>query len=53
MKKYARKKYFCGIVMLSEKDNISEFNQYMNLDKVPNIIYANSELLIKISPMCK
>ena len=39
--------------MLSEKDNISEFNQYMNLDKVPNIIYANSELLIKISPMCK
>ena len=48
-----QKKYFCGIVMLSEKDNISEFNQYMNLDKVPNIIYANSELLIKISPMCK
>ena len=24
--------------MLSEKDNISEFNQYMNLDKVPNIM---------------
>ena len=47
-----QKKYFCGMVMLSEKDNISEFNQYMNLDKVPNI-YANSELLIKIRPMCK
>ena len=33
--------------MPSEKDNILEFNQYMKLDKMPYIIYADLEFLIK------
>ena len=28
-------KGFCGILMLSEKDNILEFNQYMKSGKLP------------------
>ena len=40
-------KYFCGIVISSEKDNILEFHQYMNSDKMPYIIYADIESLIK------
>ena len=30
-----------------KKDNIIEFNQYMKLDKMPYIIYADMESLIK------
>ena len=33
--------------MPSEKDNILEFNQYMKSDKMPYIIYADIESLIK------
>ena len=33
--------------MPSEKDNILEFNEYMKSDKMPDIIHANIELLIK------
>ena len=33
--------------MSSEIDNILYFNQYMNLDKMPYIIYADIEYLIK------
>ena len=33
--------------MLSQKDNISYLNQYMNSDKLPCIIYANLESLIE------
>ena len=33
--------------MLSQKDNISYLNQYMNSDKLPYIIYANPESLIE------
>ena len=33
--------------MPSEKDNILKFNQYMKSDKIPYIIYANIESLIK------
>ena len=33
--------------MPSEKDNILEFNQYMKPDKMPNIVYAAIESLIK------
>ena len=40
-------KDFCGIVIPSENDNILEFNQYMKSDKVPSIIYAGIESLIK------
>ena len=32
--------------MSSEKDNILKFNQYMKLDKMQNIIYADIESLI-------
>ena len=35
------------MVMSSEKDNILGFNQYMKSDKMPYIIYAESEYLIK------
>ena len=33
--------------MSSEKDNILEFNQYMKWNKMPCIIYADIESLIK------
>ena len=33
--------------MLSEKDNILEFNQYMKSDKISYIIYADMESFIK------
>ena len=32
--------------MLSGKDNILEFNQYMKSDKMPYIIYVDIESLI-------
>ena len=35
-KKICKNKDFCGIVMLSEIDNILRFNQYMKLDKMPH-----------------
>ena len=49
MTKYVKIKIkgFCGIVMPSEKDNISEFNQYMKSDKMSCIIYADIKSLIK------
>ena len=37
----------CGIVIPSEKDNILEFDPYMKSDKMPCIIYADIESLIK------
>ena len=42
-----KNKVFCGIVILSEKDNTLEFNQCMKLDKMSYIIYADIESLIK------
>ena len=45
--KICKTKDFCGIVMPSEKNNILEFNQYMKLDKMPYIIYADIESSIK------
>ena len=33
--------------MPSEKNDILRFNQYMKLDKIPYIIYADLESLIK------
>ena len=45
--KVCKNKDFFGIVMSSEKDNILEFNQYMKSDKMPYIIYADIESLIK------
>ena len=43
----SKNKGFCGIVMPSEKSNILEFNQCMNSDKMPYIIYAEIDSLIK------
>ena len=34
---------FCGIVMLSQKDNLLQFNQYIKRDKMSCIIYADLE----------
>ena len=45
--KICKNKYFCGIVMPSKKNNILEFNQYMKSDKMPYIIYADIESLIR------
>ena len=39
--------------MPSEKDNIVEFNQYMKSDKMPYIIYADIESLIKKIDGCE
>ena len=36
--KLCRNKDFCGFVMPSEKDNILEFNQYMNSDVMQNVM---------------
>ena len=47
--KLRKNKYFCGILMPSEKGKILEFNQYMKSDKMPYIIYADIESLIKKS----
>ena len=52
-KKVCKSKDFCGIVMPSEKDNILEFNQYMESDKIPYIIYVDIESLIKNRSLCK
>ena len=38
--------------MPSEKNNILEFNQYMKSDKMPYIIYADIESLIKKTDVC-
>ena len=45
--KVCKNKYFCGILMPSEKDKILEFNQYMKSDKMPYTIYADIESLIR------
>ena len=36
----SKNKDFCGIVMLSEKDHMLGFNQYMKSDKMTCIVYA-------------
>ena len=45
-KKVCKNNDFCGVKILSEVDNISEFNQYMKSDKIPYIIYADIESII-------
>ena len=52
--KVCKNKDFCGIAMPSEKNKILEFNQHMKSDKMPYIIYADMEFLIKRHRwMCK
>ena len=52
--KLCKNKDFCGIVKdnILEKHNILEFNQYMKSDKIPYIIYAHIESLIKKIDEC-
>lgn len=38
---------FCGIVIRSKKDNILEFNQHVNSNKMPYMIYADGDPLIE------
>ena len=45
--KVCKNKGFCGIVMPLEQDNILESNQHMKSDKMPCIIYADIESLIR------
>ena len=45
--KLYKNKSFFRIVMLSEKDKLLEFNQHMNSDKMPYVIYADTESLIR------
>ena len=45
--KACKNKDFFGIVMPLEKDGILEFSQSMKSDKVPYIVYADIESLIK------
>ena len=42
-----KNKDFCGIVLPSQEDLILKFNQYMKSDKMPCIIYADLESLMK------
>ena len=41
------KQTFCGIVLPAQKNNILEFNQYMESDKMAYMIYADIESLVK------
>ena len=50
--KVCKNEDFCGMVIPSEKDNILEFKQYMKSDKMPYIIYADIESLIKKIDRC-
>ena len=50
--KVCKNKYLCGIAIPSEKKNISYFNQYMKLDKMSHIIYADMVSLIKKADQC-
>ena len=46
-KKYVKNIDFCGIAMASEKGKIVEFKHYIKSNKMPCIIYADIESLIK------
>ena len=45
--KACKNENFCEIEIPSEKDNILELNQHMKLNKMPYIIFADIEPLIK------
>ena len=47
MKKICKNKDSCGTVMPTEKNKILKFNEYMESDKMPYIIQAALESLIK------
>ena len=45
--KIYKNKDFCEIVIPSEKNKVLKFNHYMKSDKMPYIIYADLECLVK------
>ena len=47
-----KQRFLRGIIMLSQKDNILQFNQNMKSDKMPYIIYSELESLIKKVDEC-
>ena len=51
--KVCKNKDFCGIVMPTENNKISKFNQYLKSDRMPHIIYADLECLIKKIDGCE
>ena len=51
-KETCENKDFCGIIMPSPKDNILQFDLYMKSGKMPYIIYADLESLIKKTDGC-
>ena len=51
--KVCKNKHLCGIVIASEKDYILELNQYVKSDKMPYMIYADMESLIKKIDGCE
>ena len=46
-------KDFCNIIMPSDDTKILEFNQYLNSDKAPFVIYADLECIIKKNDACR
>ena len=52
-KKACENKDFCNVHMPSDDTKILEFNQYQKSDKVPFIIYADLECIIKKTDGCK
>ena len=46
-RKVCENKDFCNVVMPSEETKLLRFNQYQKSDKVPAVIYADLECLIK------
>ena len=52
MKKYVKIRFFCEILMPSEKDNTLQLNKYMKSNKMSYIIHADIESLIKKIDEC-
>ena len=42
-----KNKDFCGVLIPLKKDETLKFNQYIKSDKIPHIIYADIDSLIK------
>ena len=45
--KVCKNKHFCGITLPTQEGNVLKFNQYMQSDKTPCIIYAILNLWLK------
>ena len=52
-KRVHKNKYFCNIIMPSNKTKILEFNKSQKFDKTLFIIYADLECIIRKTEGCK